>query len=107
MRHDRLRQIRDARRATLEEIASRVGISSRQLIRYEAGESEPSADVLAKMATVLKVSADYLLGLTDIAGDVYAESGLTADERELILSLREKRAAEATETFSALLKQKN
>jgi transcriptional regulator with XRE-family HTH domain len=104
MRHDRLRQIRDARRATLDEIAERSGISTRQLIRYEAGTSDPTATVLEKLARVLGVSADYLLGITDEVGDVYAESGLTPSERALIMSLREKRSGDAAEAFATLMK---
>jgi transcriptional regulator with XRE-family HTH domain len=47
-----------------EDLAKAVGMAANTLARFERGEiSDIKAQVLGKMAQVLEVSADYLLGL--------------------------------------------
>ena len=49
------------------ELARRLGISHSQVSRIESGETETlSSDILIRLAEVFDVSADYLLGLTDV-----------------------------------------
>lgn len=61
----RLRKIRQERKITQTEIATKIGISANALNNYENGKRVPSADTLQKIAICLNVSADYLLGLSD------------------------------------------
>ena len=61
----RLRETRLQRGLSQQEAASRAGISMNSLYHYEKGNKVPSAVVLARLAEVLNVSTDYLLGLTD------------------------------------------
>lgn len=42
-----------------------AGITSKQIQRYEAGESEPTLSVLLALADYFNVSLDYLTGRTD------------------------------------------
>ncbi len=65
MRGDRLRQVRLISGYSQEKLSELIGLGSRQIWRYEKGETVPDADVLADIARALNVSADYLLGLTD------------------------------------------
>lgn len=51
---------------TQKEMAMRVGIAQQHWARYETGETEPKIGVLFKIASVFGVSADWLLGLTDV-----------------------------------------
>lgn len=57
----RLVAFRKARGQTQQELADAVGVHVTQLRRYEAGSSQPTLDVLRKLAVALRVSADALL----------------------------------------------
>jgi transcriptional regulator with XRE-family HTH domain len=74
----RLRQLREAHGYSRREFSEQIGVVERQIIRYESGESDATGDVLARIAHLFGVSADYLLGLTDypspdISGDLRPE----------------------------------
>ncbi len=43
-------------------MAEKLGISQPSYIRYESGTSEPTLENLTKIANILDVSVDYLLG---------------------------------------------
>lgn len=48
-----------------KQVAAGAGIPFMTYRRYERGEREPSASSVASLARFFRVSADYLLGLTD------------------------------------------
>jgi transcriptional regulator with XRE-family HTH domain len=58
---ERLVQLRKARTLTQRQLAELVGVHFTQLQRYEAGNSQPTLDVLRRLAVALGVSADVLL----------------------------------------------
>lgn len=62
---ERLRSLRKERKLTQAEAANAVGISLKSYCRYESGEREPTASVLAQIADFYGVTADYLLGRSD------------------------------------------
>ena len=62
---ERLKKLRKDLGISQRELARKAGISSAMISLYEAGKKSPTIDVLMKLAVVLEVSADYLLGLTD------------------------------------------
>lgn len=68
---ERLRSRRIELGLTQEELAARLETVQSQVWRFEAGRGEPSADMLVRMAAVLHVSADYLLGLVDAPDETY------------------------------------
>lgn len=86
MRTERLRTTREARGYTQEELGDLIGEAKLQIWRWENGKNAPNANALAKLATALNVSSDYLLGLTDspVAGIV----GLSEKEKAVISALR-------------------
>lgn len=45
-----------------EYVAEKVGVSAATMYRYEKNELEPRSGVLIKMADILNVTIDYLLG---------------------------------------------
>lgn len=49
-----------------KELCQMLDMNEATLSRYENGFREPKAVTLAKLAEVLEVSTDYLLGVTDI-----------------------------------------
>lgn len=100
----RLRELRLKRGYTQEELAALLNLGQRQIPRYENGETDPSADIVARMARALGVTADYLLGLTHEPGGHLAEDDLTPMERKLITAMRHGMIVEALETLTALSK---
>jgi transcriptional regulator with XRE-family HTH domain len=80
----RIQKLRESRRHTRPHVARVIGISQSQLYKYERGLHQPPSGVVAKLAKLFEVSPDYLLGLTDTPQATYAESSLTAMERELL-----------------------
>lgn len=88
MRVDRLKAIRKERELSQEELALRAEISIRQLLRYESGESDPTADVIMRMAKELGVSTDWLLGLVEDPNAHRSEEDLTPDEHKLLSAWR-------------------
>lgn len=62
MFRDRLRSARIFRGHTLQETADELDIPLRTYQNYEAGDREPPLDLLVKMADILDVPTDFLLG---------------------------------------------
>lgn len=78
----RLAELREQRGLTREELAERVGVSTSTLSRLESGQIQKFSDeMLTALVQEFSVSADFLLGLTNIPDrknyDI-GELGLTA-----------------------------
>jgi transcriptional regulator with XRE-family HTH domain len=58
---DRLAKIRKERKLGFPELAKMIDIHPTQLRRYERGESQPTLDVIRKLAIALNVPGDMLL----------------------------------------------
>jgi transcriptional regulator with XRE-family HTH domain len=100
-RNDRFRELRTNRHLTHEELADQLEVGVAQIWRYEKGKITPSGDVIARMAQVFEVSADYLLGLADDPTPYFDENNLSKSERELIAALRRGDRLEAVRMISA------
>lgn len=91
---DRLRQLRKDRKLTQQQLADLIGVKNSVISFYEVGERTPSPDVLRKLALVLHVSTDFLLGIERAA--TLDASGLDEQDRlvvqTIINHLREKNA---------------
>ena len=61
----RLTEVRKERSLSQEGLAKGVGTTGVAIGRYERGEVKPSVEMALKLAEVLGVSLDYLVGLTD------------------------------------------
>ena len=62
----RLRLLRELRRFTQEELAGRLGVERTRYSKWETGVSEPSLEMLCRIADCFHVSTDYLLGRTNV-----------------------------------------
>lgn len=82
-----LKTARERSGLTQVEIAARLSIHQNQYSRYEVGKAEPSGYLIKRMAGILNVSADYLLGLPP----ALTLNDLTEEETRLILAMRAKR----------------
>lgn len=63
----RLKELRKANGYTIEQFAEAVGIAKSTVGYYENDNRMPDIEVLARIADVLNVPADYLLGRTNTA----------------------------------------
>ena len=97
-----LRDLRISKNVKQSELAEMLGITPQAYQRYEYGTSEPNGDGFIILADFYGVSADYLLGRTEIkamAGTTPAEQlDVTAAEQEII-----RRYAEFPEDLRLLL----
>ncbi len=62
--HLRLRELRNSRKMSQQELANSLGISKSSVNMYERGEREPSLDTLEIIADFFNVDMDYLMGKT-------------------------------------------
>jgi len=73
------------------ELAEQIGISKQSLYKYLHCKCEPRAEIIARMATALNSTADFIVGLTNdpkpIIRDAESEQ-LAKKETELLLKFR-------------------
>jgi transcriptional regulator with XRE-family HTH domain len=82
---ERIRQRRKGLHLSQESLAELIDSSQKQISKYENGEDKPSSDVVHRLSQSLNVSADYLLGLTDIPErPMRGQADLDQDEIELL-----------------------
>ena len=58
---ERIKQLRKNAEFTQQQLADKIGITYIQVGRYETGKSNPSADVLQKIAKALHTTTDFLM----------------------------------------------
>lgn len=47
------------------QVAEQIGVTKTTMSKYENNVNIPNADILARLASVLRTSTDYLCGITD------------------------------------------
>lgn len=62
---ERLKFLRQSRKKTLDELATDLDTTKTTLSRYENNKRVPDADFIIRLANYFKVSADYILCLSD------------------------------------------
>lgn len=87
-RGDRLKEIREKREMSQDDLADLLEFGPSQMNKYEKGKQDPSAEILKRMAIALQVSTDWLLGLTRDPGESFQAEDLTPQERKLITRFR-------------------
>lgn len=63
--NERLKELRTKRGETQGQLSSAIGVSVKQIVRFEKGEQKPGLDNLWKLADHFGVTIDYLVGRTD------------------------------------------
>lgn len=63
---DRIKQLRDEAGLSQMELSEKIGLSQSAIARYELNKTEPKASDIIRLSEFFGVSADYLLGLSDI-----------------------------------------
>ncbi len=92
----RLVALRKARGYTQQKMADAIGIHVSQIKRYETGDTQPSLEVLRKIALALNISADELLFDEGERGPneelrllFEAVSGFSPEEKKVVKDLLE------------------
>ena len=62
----RIRYVRNRENLTQTEFGKIIGLNYANISKYESGQLEPNLKVICKIAKEFNVSADFLLGLTDV-----------------------------------------
>ena len=87
----RLKELRIENNLLQKQVAQAIGTNETTIVRWESGQSEPSAYYIAKLAKFFHVSADYLLGLEDDLGQksfVDIQETLSSEELKVIAAYR-------------------
>lgn len=97
---DYIREQRDQAQMSVRQLAAAAGVSNPYLSQIERGLRRPSADILARLAGALRISAESLYvqagilsdeGRTDDSRDVVsaiaADPGLTESQRRTLLDI--------------------
>ncbi len=64
--NDNLRIARERRGFSQKEMAEKIGVAKSTYSLYESGNREPNVQTIKKIADILNVSADELLGIEEI-----------------------------------------
>ena len=95
----RLRELRINMHLRQEQVAQLVGINKNAISTYENGTREPSLVMVVRLATLYRVSTDYLLGKTN--SRTIDLSGLTEQEATIICELVESMTKKNENLFSS------
>ena len=89
---ERLKKLRKDNGLTQVDVASKLGISQQAYASWERGVKKPTQDNLVKIAQILNVSVDYLVGnseeITDELDNIEIlfrmnSNGLTEEEKKI------------------------
>ena len=69
-----IRKYRELNGLTQKQLAEKLGISSARLSNWEIGANRPDVDMLAKLCTILNVSANSLLDLNTQVAELSDEA---------------------------------
>ena len=80
----KIREARKEKGLKQVDLAEKVHVSIQTISGYETGYAQPPVDILVKIADVLEVSTDYLLGRSNDIGIVEIQKDLTPEQSELL-----------------------
>ncbi|SHK57511.1 Helix-turn-helix domain-containing protein [Hespellia stercorisuis DSM 15480] len=83
----RLRQLRISKHLKQEQVAALIDVNKSSICTYENNMRQPSLDILVRLATLYRVSTDYLLGCQ--SNKTIDVSGLTTVEMNMVANLVE------------------
>lgn len=86
---ERMREYRRSIKMTQADFASRLGVTGAAVSAYETGNRLPSYEVLVKIANILGVSTDALLGRQSADRVVVDVTSLTPRQRSLVQDMVE------------------
>ena len=101
----RLKELREGKKYTQQQIAEKIGLKRAAYGAYETGLNTPDAQTLLKLANIFDVTTDYLLGRVDNKKQLY---GLSEEEKklvEIVKTLTPKQTESLTDMLNMLIKK--
>lgn len=93
---DRIKFLREEKKITQAELSRQLGITRSSVNAWELGISVPSTQYVVELASIFRVSTDYLLGVAPTA--TINVAGLTEEDvqmvQKLVYHLRDKNKSE-------------
>ena len=83
----RLRELRKEKNLTQKQLAAQIGVRNSIISFYEVGDRIPSPEIIIKLASVLHVSTDFLMGVEK--KETIDVSGLDENDKKLVRALVE------------------
>ena len=87
---NRLKELRQEKKLTQQELADEIGVTKRTYIYWEKGERQIKPEKAQQLADYLGVSVGYLLGYIDDS-EIYDDEIVTEPEEGLVLAYSNKR----------------
>lgn len=84
---NRMREIRKSRQMTMKELGKAVGVAESTISLYETGKHDPDLLTVGRIADVLDVSVDALLGREENEKDLPVGEALDNKLIEMLTSL--------------------
>ena len=94
----RLKELRENLHLRQDQVAQLMGVNKNAISTYENGTREPSLGMLVRLASLYRVSTDYLLGKSN--NRTVDLSGLTEQEETIICQLVETMTKKNENLFS-------
>lgn len=83
---NRIRQLREERGMTQKDLGKLLQVQSAAVSKYEVGRASLTDSLIKQLCKIFDVSADYLLGLTNLRNsDVKRDAPLTQEQGERII----------------------
>ncbi len=83
---DKVKDLRNAKKMTQEELAKIIGVSTSMVGMYETNARKPSFKTLVKIANFFNVLTDYLLGKTPFKTQKEAECSIRVTAMKMLIS---------------------
>ena len=83
----RLKELREGLHLRQDQVAQLMGVNKNAISTYENGTREPSLGMLVRLASLYRVSTDYLLGKS--SNRTVELSGLSEEEATIVCQLVE------------------
>ncbi len=106
LRLDRIKEQRAKLDISQDDLAQRCEMSASQIYRIEVGDSIPTLQTARLIAETLRVSLDYLAGLTDEPQGHITEDYLTPREKALVMAYRSRDVARLLQSAIYLIEGK-
>ena len=81
----KLKQLRQDKELTQQELADRLSVTRATISSYETSALYPSVEKLIEICRFFNVSADYMLGLVDV--NLFETQDLTIEQENIIREL--------------------
>lgn len=106
---ERLRELRNNAGISQKSLAAALQVSQQAVAKWESESSSPNPEMLSRIADYFGVSADYLLGKTDIKKTSGSSTEVTDEDIQFALfgGKVSKEAYEDVKNYARYVKERN